>query len=86
MKIFFQGKAISPIGSTKTLKGKTAKEIIDPSKRLIALYKFDKSIYENLIPEFNAEFTNYEIVDQYLDTEDIVTTTTETIMIMDYNK
>ena len=52
---------------------------------LIAQYKFDKSIYDNLIPEFNSEFTNYEIVDEYLDTEDIVTTTTETMMIMDYD-
>lgn len=34
---------------------------------IIAQYKFDKSIYANLIPEFNPEFTNYEIVDEYLD-------------------
>jgi hypothetical protein len=38
-----------------------------------------------LIPEFNAEFTNYEIVDEYLDTEDIVTTSTETMMLMNYD-
>ena len=52
---------------------------------LIVQYKFDKSIYDNLIPEFNTEFTNYEIIDEYLDTEDIVTTSTETIMIMNYD-
>jgi surface protein len=51
----------------------------------IAEYKFDKSIYANLIPEFNAEFTNYEIVDEYLDTEDIVATSMETMLLMDYN-
>ena len=55
------------------------------NKQLIAQYKFDKSIYENLIPEFNAEFTNYEIVDEYLDTVNMINTTTETIMLMDYN-
>ena len=36
---------------------------------LIAQYKFDKSIYDNLIPEFNAEFANYTIEDEYLDAE-----------------
>ena len=40
---------------------------------LIAKYKFDNSIYENLIPEFNIEFNDYEIVDEYLDIENIVT-------------
>ncbi len=48
---------------------------------IIAKYKFDKSIYDNLIPEFNTGFINYEIVDEYLDTEDIVTTSTETMML-----
>ena len=52
---------------------------------IIAQYKFDKSIYDNLIPEFNPEFTNYEIVDEYLDTEDIVATSMETMLLMDYN-
>ena len=52
---------------------------------IIAQYKFDKSIYDNLIPEFNPEFTNYEIVDEYLDTEDIVATSLETMLLMDYN-
>jgi surface protein len=52
---------------------------------LIAQYKFDKSIYDNLIPEFNAEFTNYEIEDEYLDTEDIVVSSTETMMLMSYD-
>ena len=50
-------------------------------KQLVAQYKFDKSIYDNFIPEFNTEFTNYEIVDEYLDTEDIMTTSTETMML-----
>lgn len=30
---------------------------------LVAKYIFDKSIYENLIPDFNAEFTDYKIKD-----------------------
>ena len=35
--------------------------------QLIVKYKFNKSIYENLIPEFNDGFTNYEIVDENID-------------------
>ena len=31
---------------------------------LIAQYKFDKSIHENLIPIFNTEFINYDIIDE----------------------
>ena len=31
---------------------------------IIAKYKFDSSIYEDLIPEFNAEFTDYTIADE----------------------
>ena len=59
---------------------------LDISKsNMVAQYKFDKSIYDNLIPEFNAEFTNYEIVDEYLDTEDIVITSTETMLLMNYD-
>lgn len=44
---------------------------ITPSEEpvLIAKYKFDKSIYDNLIPEFNAEFINYEITDEYVDAD-----------------
>ena len=34
---------------------------------LIAQYKFDKSIHENLIPIFNTEFINYDIVDESSD-------------------
>ena len=30
---------------------------------IIAKYKFDKSIYENLIPEFNEGYTGYTISD-----------------------
>ena len=52
---------------------------------LIAKYKYDRSIYENLIPEFNAGFTNYEIVDEYLDTEDIITTNTKITLLRDYS-
>ena len=51
------------------------KEEPEVTKTLIVQYKFDKSIYENFIPEFNSEFTNYEIVDEYLDTENIITRT-----------
>ena len=31
---------------------------------IIAKYKFDSSIYANLIPEFNAEFTDYTVTDE----------------------
>ena len=55
MKIFSRGKMISPIGSTKTLKCKTAKEITGPRRRLIAQYKFNNTLYD-LIPEFNEGF------------------------------
>ena len=57
----------------------------EEAKQLIARYKFDKSIYDNLIPEFSVEFINFEIVDEYLDTNDIVTTRTETMMLMSYD-
>ena len=30
---------------------------------VIAKYKFDQTIYENFIPEFNSEFTDYTITD-----------------------
>ena len=81
MKIFYKGKLVSSYGKGKKMEGRTTKY----NGNLIAKYKFDKSIYDNLIPEFNAEFTNYKIVDEYLDTEDIVTTNTETITIMSYD-
>lgn len=79
MKIFHKGKLINTYVKGKLVKGKTSKS------RLIAQYKFDKSIYDNLIPEFNTEFTNYKIVDEYLDTEDIATTSAETMMLMNYD-
>ena len=31
---------------------------------IVAKYKFDGSVYADLIPEFNAEFTNYNITDE----------------------
>ena len=31
---------------------------------VIAKYKFDQTIYENFIPEFNSEFTDYTITDE----------------------
>ena len=31
---------------------------------IIAKYKFNQTIYENFIPEFNGEFTNYTITDE----------------------
>ena len=55
------------------------------NKYIITRYKYDNSIYENLIPKFNTEFTDYEIVDEYLDIKNIMTTSTETVMLMDYN-
>ena len=81
MKIFHKGKLASSYGKGKKMEGRTKKD----NRILIAKYKFDKSIYDNLMPEFNAEFTNYEIVDEYLDTKDIVTTSTETMTIMNYD-
>ena len=35
---------------------------------IIAKYKFDQTIYENFIPEFNSEFTDYTITDE-IDTD-----------------
>ena len=35
---------------------------------IIAKYKFNQNIYENFIPEFNSEFTNYTITDE-IDTD-----------------
>lgn len=69
MKIFYKGKLVSSYGKGKKMEGRTKKY----NGILIAKYKFDKSIYDNLIPEFNAEFTDYKIIDEYLDTENIVT-------------
>ena len=80
MRIFYNGRFINP----KSGKGNSIK-CLTSKKRLIAKYKFDKSIYENLIPEFNTGFTDYEIVDEYLDTVNMINTTTETIMLMNYN-
>lgn len=42
--------------------------------RLVAQYKFNKSIFEDLVPEFNSEFIEYEIIDEYLDMEDDIVT------------
>ena len=83
MKFFYKGKDVDFISEEKVLNILNIKE--QRPNILIAKYKFDKSIYDNLMPEFNAEFTNYEIVDEYLDTEDIITTNTETITIMSYD-
>lgn len=82
MKILYKGKQVNSYRKEISITPQTSPVYIP---KLIAQYKFDKSIYENLVPEFNAEFTSYEIVDEYLDTEDIVTTTTETMMIMNYD-
>ena len=68
MKIFHKGKLVSQYGKGRKIEGRTK-----ITRRLITQYKFDKSIYDNLIPEFNPESTNYEIVDVCFDTEDIVT-------------
>ena len=74
MKIFYNGKCIKAVLEGKVMESKS-------KGMLIAKYKFDKSICDNLIPEFNTKFTNYEIVDEYLDTEDITTISTETILM-----
>ena len=77
MKVFYKGRCIRPMGQSKELKGKVAK------LKVIAKYKFDSSLYD-LIPEFNSGF-KYTYIDEYLDTEDINITSTETMMVMGYN-
>ena len=37
---------------------------------IVAKYKYDGSVYADLIPEFNAEFTDYTITDE-VDSENI---------------
>ena len=36
---------------------------------LIAKYKFNSTLYADLIPEFNAEFTNYVVTDEATETD-----------------
>ena len=79
MRIYHRGGCLKAIASSNKVKHCTY------APKLIVKYKFDKSICEDLIPEFNTGYNSYEIVDEYLNTEDIVTTTTETIMIMNHD-
>ena len=53
--------------------------------QLVAKYKFDKSIDANLIPVFDNNFVNYEIIDNQQDTENIQIKNYETELIMCYN-
>ena len=38
----------------------------------VAQYKFDKSIYDNLIPAFNEDYINYNVVDESSDNNQII--------------
>ena len=53
--------------------------------RTVKLCGINTILDESGIRNSLAEFTDYKIVDEYLDTEDIVTTSTETMMIMNYD-
>ena len=70
MKIFYKGKQINGYRKKISIAPLTSPGYIP---KLIAQYKFDKSICDNLIPEFNTEFTNYKIIDEYLDTDSVTT-------------
>ena len=37
------------------------------SYEIVVRYKYDKSIYENLIPDFNSSFTDYVVIDEEID-------------------
>jgi len=52
---------------------------------LIAQYTFDKSIQDNLLPMFNEEFVNYEIVDEYLNTQNVLSTNPTLLINLDEN-
>ena len=36
---------------------------------VIAKYKFNSTLYADLVPEFNAEFTNYVVTDETTETD-----------------
>ena len=36
---------------------------------IIAKYKFNSTLYADLVPEFNAEFTNYTVTDEATETD-----------------
>lgn len=57
MQIYYKGSLISPTLNGNLIDLKTSKKI------LLFKYTFDKSVYDNLIPEFNKEFTNYDVID-----------------------
>lgn len=74
-RIVHKGKAISIMHKNKIvgLKGiETA--VTEPARKLVAKYKFDKSICNNLIPIFDIDLTNYIVVDDYVDIKESVVT------------
>ena len=58
MQIYYKGIPISP-----ALNGNLIDLIKTSKKILLFTYTFDKTLYDNLIPEFNKEFTNYVVID-----------------------
>ena len=58
MKVYYKGHPVLP-----TDRGSKITKSYSKGKELVVRYKFDKNIYDNLIPEFNSEFTDYEIID-----------------------
>jgi surface protein len=45
--------------------------VTSSSQKIIADYRFNKAVYENYLPQFNSEFTNYRVADSTA--ENIVT-------------
>ena len=77
MKIFHKGKLISSYGKGRKMEGRAK-----INRRLIAKYKFDNTLYD-LIPEFNAEFTDYtyeDVVDGDVTTRTIYSNDLPTLM------
>jgi len=75
IKIVHKDKSLSIIHKNKIIDLKSTKDSTSaPIGKLIVKYKFDKSIYNNLIPTFDVGFNNYIIVDDYVDTKKSVVT------------
>jgi hypothetical protein len=74
-KIVHKDKSLSIIHKNKIIDLKSTKSSTSaPIGKLIVKYKFDKSIYDNLIPTFDVDFNNYIIVDDYVDIKNSVVT------------
>lgn len=57
MKIYYKGTPVIPTSNNNVMDLRTSKKV------LIFKYKFDNTLYNNLLPEFNAGFNDYVIVD-----------------------